>query len=199
MTKVRVLIAAAVLAILAGLIYTQGSGAQPDAKVKAEVDKIVDAVAKGNMDGARSMAQALAKKSSGEPLDVLEELAVMDLFKKKDKGGYGYGKGPKELDGIEVKYREIARDGVTPAVAKSDAEYIQKMAHRTVAISLVAEALTPKKAKGTAQPKNWTQYIKEMQDGGQALAKAKGAADIKTAATKVNTACNSCHSEWRNK
>jgi cytochrome c556 len=38
-----------------------------------------------------------------------------------------------------------------------------------------------------------------MQDGGQALAKAKGAADIKTAATKVNTACNSCHSEWRNK
>ena len=31
---------------------------------------------------------------------------AMDLFKKKDKGGIGFGSGPKETDGIEVKIHE---------------------------------------------------------------------------------------------
>ena len=200
MRKARVLAPIAVLAAIGGLVYTQGSGAAGDEKaVRAAVEKIAAAVEKGDMEGARKHAETLAKKTPGDPLEVLEELGAMDLFKKKDKGGFGFGAGPKELDGIEVKYREIARDGATPASVKNDAKHYKAMGYRTAAIGLVAEALTPKKAKGTAQPKNWVQYTKDIVEGGEALAKAKSAAEVKTIATRVNNACNACHSEWRNK
>jgi hypothetical protein len=194
MKQVRVLIAVATLAAIVGLVFTAGSGAQPDAKNKEVIEKMVDAVAKGDLDTGRKLAKDLFKKNSD-----LEELAAMDLFKKKDKGGWGFGAGPKETDGIEVKLREIARDGITPASAKKDAKLYELMAQRIIAINLVAEAYTPAKDKGMAKVKNWTQYAKDMQEGAQALAKAKGAEEIKKAATKVNNACIACHSEWRNK
>src|ERR1043166_4338073 len=194
MKQVRVLIAVATLAAIVGLVFTAGSGAQPDAKNKEDIEKMVDAVAKGDLDTGRKLAKDLFKKNSD-----LEELAAMDLFKKKDKGGWGFGAGPKETDGIEVKLREIARDGITPASAKKDAKLYELMAHRIIAINLAAEANTPAQDKGMAKVKNWTQYAKDMQEGAQALAKAKGAEEIKKAATKVNNACIACHSEWRNK
>ena len=199
MKKVRVLFAAATLAVIAGLLFTAGTGAQPDAKVKAEVEKIVDAVTKGDFDGGRKTAEALAKTKGGDPLEALEELGAMDLFKKKDKGGWGFGSGPKETDGIEVKLREVARDGVSPANAKKDAKLFELMANRIAAVNLVAEALSPKKDKGQAKVKNYHQYTQDMLEGAKSLAKAKGAEEIKKAVTKINNSCNSCHSEWRNK
>ena len=68
------------------------------------------------------------------------------------------------------------------------------------AIGLIAAAKTPKTDKGKATVKGWMQANAEMLEGAQALAKAaqaNGAADVKTAATKLNNACNACHSEHR--
>jgi hypothetical protein len=200
MKKTRIWIMFSTLAAIVGLVYTAGSGTAGDEKeFKGKADELVDAVKKGDMDGARKIAAAIAKKAEAKGVD-REELGVMDLFKRKDKGGWGFGGGPKETDGIELKVREVARDG--PKDLSKFGNLYELMAHRATAIGIIAEAMAPKKDEGTKKVKNWMQYTKDMQEGAESLAKAakaKSAKDVKDAVSKMNAACNACHSEWRNK
>jgi cytochrome c556 len=193
MKAIRFVIVVCALAVIVGLAFMQGSAAQPDDKVRGDVEKIAAAVKKGDMDGARKLAAGFAKKYPGDALAVLEDTAVMDLFKKKDKGGIGFGAGPKATDGIEEKFRELAK-GI---VNIKDAELYEKMAYNTIAIGLIAEALEPKTDK-----LDWKQYTKDMLEGTEAFAKAakaKNAANLKTTGSKVNDTCIGCHAKFRNK
>jgi Cytochrome C' len=190
MNKVHMWMTVAVLAAL-GLAYVAGptsAGGEDDPR--GVVERIAAAVKKGDMDGAKKMAGAYAKKAES-----VEE--VMDLFKTKKKGGIGFGNKP--TDGIESKYREVARDGAKGLSA--DASKYENMAYITVAIGLIAEAKVPEKDAGKKLRKTWLQSSQDMQEGALALAKAaksKTAADVKTAAARVNAACNACHSDFRN-
>jgi hypothetical protein len=195
MKKVRVWMAAVLVAAALGLIFTarpgSAAGDVDEAAIKAaraEVEKIAAAIKSGDMDGAKKMAAATKKHD-------LEN--IMWAFKPKAKLGIGFGAGDKLTDGIEVKYREVARDG---AKAK-EVPLFEQMGYITQAVALVAEARTPDKDKGKGTVKGWQTAVKDMMSGGQDLvkaSKAKGAAESKVAATKVNNACNACHAEWRN-
>jgi len=190
MKNVRIGMAAATVAAVLGMSYLASEGSAGDSKeVNAAIDKIVAALKKGDMPGAKSAANE-AKKFD------LEE--VMDVFKIKKKGGRAWP-GAKETDGIEAKYREVARDGDKNA-AKNAAMY-EEIALTTAAVGLIAEAKAPEKDSGKKLRKNWVQWSQDMQEGAHALAKAaqsKAAAEVKSAATKVNNSCNACHSDFRN-
>jgi hypothetical protein len=188
MKKVHVWMAAAAVAAMLGLIMVAGLGAQGGDPVEVVVDKIATALKKGDKDGARKLAEAFAKKA-----DSVEE--AMDLFKKKDKGGIGFGSGPKETDGIEVKIREVARD--VPKNYAKDAKLYEAMGYNAAAIGLIAEVMTPKKDIGQKTVKGWKTAIADQQEAAFALAKAKSGGEVKTAATKLNNACIACHAEWR--
>jgi hypothetical protein len=182
MKKVCVWMVAASLAAILGVVQ---AGA-PEAA--GEVDKIVDALKAGDKAKAKKLAAAYAKKA-----ETVED--AMDLFKRKDKGGYGFGAGPKELDGIEAKLRDIANNGAKD-YSKNPALY-EKMAYRAAAIGLVAEALPPSSDKGMKTKKAWANAVTEMLTAAEALSKAKNEKDAKATATKLNNSCTACHSVFR--
>jgi hypothetical protein len=190
MKKRHLWMTGAVLAAILGLVYaaSPGSAGDDNKELIAMVKKIAAAIKSGDKSGARAMAEAYAKKA-----DSIED--VMDLFKKKDKGGIGFGAPPKETDGIEVKIREVARD-VPKDYTKNAARY-EEMGYNTAAIGLIGEIMTPKKDVGTKTIKGWKTANADMQEAAIGLAKAKGAAEVKTAASKLNNACIACHAEHR--
>src|SRR5262249_4010449 len=103
MRKVWMGLMAAVLAVGFGLAYAANSGAAGGDDAGPIIDKIAAALKSGDKAGAKKMAEDYKKKAES-----VED--AMDMFKKKDKGGFGFAPGtPKELDGIEVKIREVAR------------------------------------------------------------------------------------------
>ncbi len=190
MNKVRVWTAAAMVTAVVALVYAAGTGSAGDNKeIVAAVDKIAAAVKKGDMAEARKLAEG-AKKYD------LED--VMDLFKPVKKGGRGWT-GAKPTDGIELKIREVARDG-DKSFAKNAPIY-EEIANISAAITIIAEAKAPEKDMGKKIKKNWIQWSQDVQEGAQALAKAaksKAGADGKMAMTRMNNACNACHSDFRN-
>jgi hypothetical protein len=186
MKKVRVWTAAAALTAALGLIYGADSGAAGEGKdAAAAVEKIAAAIKSGDMSGAKKMAQAATKYD-------LED--VMDVFKVKKKGGRGWT-GCKPTDGIEAKIREVARDGDKSAT-KNAATYAE-IAPVIAAVMMIAEAKPQGGDSGKKLKKNWLQWSGDVQHGAEALAKAKAPAEVKTAMTKMNNACNACHSDFR--
>jgi hypothetical protein len=186
MKKAQIWMTAAALAAILGLVYLAGPGAaQPGAD---DIDKIADAIKSGNKDGAKKMAAAYAKKA-----ETVEE--PMDLFKLKKKEGIGFGTGPETTDGIEKRVRDSAMEA--PKDYAKNAALYEKMAYRAAAIGMVAEEFAPKGDKGMKTRKAWLNAVGDMQAGAAELAKAKSAAAVKTAATKMNNACSACHSVFR--
>lgn len=198
MTKLRLGTLGAVMLGLSGLIVATSWGqAGADDPVGKSVRKIAAALKDGDKDAAAKEAAALVKK-----LENLEE--AMHSFKPRKKGGLGVG--PKgsgaNPDGIELMINKISRDVPTAAQMNREAEWLEQMAYDTAAMAEIAKLYGPKKDKGQASKKNWNTWTNEMQEGALALAKAaaqKGGQQVKTAATKANNSCNSCHMAFRGK
>lgn len=188
MNQVRVWMTAVGLAAL-GLIYVAGTGsAGGEGSARAVVEKIAAAVKQGDMATAKKLAAAYAKKADG-----VED--VMEVFKPKNKGGIGFGKGA--TDGIEKALRAAARDG---AKAKDAANY-EEAAYVITAVGLITDAYAPNvKESAKKKRKNWEKASHDMNEAAEGMvkaAKSKAAADLKTAATRVNNACTACHADFR--
>lgn len=182
----RWFVAGAVIAV-AGLAYVVGSAYAAD---NTEIRKISELVKKGDMAGAKKLADAYAKKHTD-----LDEM--MHAFKPAKKGGIGV---EPTGDGIEQVLIKIGRDAPTAAnVAKGAAGY-EQAGYDLAALALITEAFAPAKDSGKKTRKDWVEWSKQMGEQGLKLAaagKAKSAADLKTAASKANGTCNNCHSIWR--
>ena len=195
MTKARFWVAASITAALAGALSLAGRSTAGDSKALQEtVDKIAAALQKGDQDGAKKQAETFAKK--------LDDIAdAMDLFKPRKKNGFGVGKTPGAInpDGIEQMLLKIGRDAPAAGTLKKDGAALEEMGYRIAALGMVAAAKgAPKTSKGT--PKDWNGWSNDTVKGGldvAAAAKSKGGADVKTAASKLNNACNSCHTVFR--
>ena len=196
MSKARILIAGALVAALSGaMLLSNPSGAGENKALRDSIDKIADALKKGDKEGAKKQAEALSKKLE----DVYE---AMDLFKPRKKNGFGVGEKPGAVmpDGIEQMLLKIGRDAPAAATLKKDGEAFEQLGYRTAAIGLIAHAKTPAKDKGKQLRKDWIEWTNEMVDNGIALAaaaKAKGPQDVKGAAVKLNNSCSSCHTMFR--
>jgi hypothetical protein len=157
-------------------------GNRTDAADKAGIQKIADLVKAGKMDEAK----AAAKKYAAANMDVEE---LMTAFKPGKKGGM------TEV-GVQAKMISFGRDAASPAaLGKAD---LQDMGAIVVAVGLVTDALpAPKTNKAT--PADWSKWAKELTENGGKLhtaIKSKTPADVKTYATKINNACNACHSAF---
>ena len=196
--NLRVGIAAVLLAIVGGLFWSATSTQAGEGKEAADaVDKIAEAIKEGKMDAAAKLATAAAKK-----MESIED--AMNLLKPRKKGGFGVGAkaGAASVDGIELMLQNIGRDVPTANQMKKEAAAIEEMAYRLAAIAEISKNFPPKKDKGQANKKNWNTWSADMSEQAMNLAKAaskKGGAEVKTAASKVNAACNSCHSAFRGK
>ena len=168
----------------------QGDAAQ-DAALKDGVLKIAATLKKGDSAAADNQAKSLAKK--------VEDLAdLMELFKKRDKGGIGVGlkAGVAVPDGIETKLVAMGRDAPAGSTLKKEAEALEEMGYVVAAMAKVTKSRPIAKVK----TKEWNTWCDDMATGGlklSAAAKSQGAADLKAAATKINASCNSCHSTYR--
>jgi hypothetical protein len=159
---------------------------------KDNVLKIAEAVKKGNASDADKQAAAFSKK--------VEDLAdVMDLFKKRDKGGIGVGAkaGVAVPDGVEAKIQNLSKEAPSATTLKKESEALEDMGYVIAAVGMVTKGKPPAKTKG----KDWSGWCDEIIEGGKKLsaaAKGSNAADLKTIAGKINNACNACHSAYRN-
>ncbi len=195
----RVLLAGAVgaaLGLLAVSVVGPGRAAADDEEkaAKEAVEKLVATVAKGDKDAAKKQAEEVAKK--------VELSTVMEVFKLRDKKGRGAGKNPvpANVDGIEAQVMALAKKEPTKGALEKSATDLEEMANVLQAISLLAEVYTPKKPPAGKNLGIWKDSVKEMQGASGDLAKAakgKDAAAIKTAATKLYSACTNCHGEFR--
>jgi hypothetical protein len=169
-----------------------GDAAQ-DAGLKSGVLKIADALKKGDTAGVDKQAKELAKK-----VEDLEDL--MNVFKKRDKGGLGVGSKPGVVaagqDGVETKLVALGRDTLAGTALKKEGQAIEEMGY---VISAVAKVTKNKPVTG-AKAKEWNGWCEDMAAAGlklSAAAKSQAAADVKTAASKINATCNACHSTYR--
>ena len=95
---------------------------------------------------------------------------------------------------------QLGRDGITPATLKKESAALEEMGHVISAIGEVARQFPPKMDKGKKTKKDWITWTDDMRAAGIKFAeasKAKGAQDVKTAAAKLNSSCNNCHSMFR--
>ena len=155
------------------------------------VKKIVELIKKGDNAGAKKAAQDYAKANTD-----LDDL--MHLMKPVAKGGM------QILDyknGIEQMLIKVGRDTPTATEMTKNAAVFAEMAPTLSAIALITEASSKtQKFGGKKTEKDWNDWARAMSDGGVKLgeaAKAKSSADIKTAASKINAACASCHSTFK--
>ena len=180
-------VSAGVLA-LAGMAFILGQADAGGGKGDGVV-KIAAMLKKGDTAGAKAAAADYAKKNSD-----VEEL--MHLFKPAAKGGIGVG----GKDGIEQTLVKIGRDTPTPAAMGKMADAYIEMGFNVAAVALVTQSLAPDKDAGKKTRKDWTQWATDMNESGlklAAAAKSKSGADTKAAASKINAACNSCHTVFR--
>lgn len=196
MRRVRMWTAGLALTAVGAFLLTQGGGAaQPDKELAAAMDKVVEAFQKGDKDGAKKHAEAVAKK--------IEEVhEVMDLFRPRNKGGWGVGDkaGAIVPDGIEQMLLKVGRDAPAKGTMEKQAAALEQLGYRVAAIAEVAIAKAPKQNKGKQLVKDWVEWSKDTRDAAlqfAAAAKMKSGADVKAAAGKANNACNACHTIFR--
>jgi len=153
------------------------------AKIKAaaaDLDKVID---------GKMMPAAVAKAHDIEP--------IMYTMKPSGKGGVGQG------DGFEVKIRAIAasKKAWPEAKLKAEADELTRLTKYTKAIGEVSDYLPiPKQRAKNATDKDWKRYNEEMRKASDDLADAVKKMDpeaVKTAGTKLNSSCVSCHTKFR--
>ncbi len=189
-------VAALVLGIGSVALFTKTSNAgSEEAALRKKVQAIADAVKKGDMKTAKSLASKLAKAEE-------EVYYVMLTMKPRKKKGFGVGEKAGDVipDGIELKIRAMARDLMSSAKLKKETDALEEMAYRVVAIGLISDELPPTRDRGKKTKAAWLAHNKTMKEASMELIKAakSGApATVKKVAAKINSSCNNCHSIFR--
>lgn len=186
-----VLLGIGILAATLAVYLTDRAVAGGDKALHGSIKKLAATIKKG--DDVKSDAESLAKKEEVEE--------IMEVFKPRKKGGIGVGApGAVTPDGIELKLINLGRDAPSPAALGKEAAALEEMAYIVAAVAKVTHAKAPTSNQGKKTVKDWKQWSSDMHDASIKLAeaaKSKSASDVKTAASKVNAACNSCHSVFR--
>jgi hypothetical protein len=180
-------LASLALAVQPGLADVGGN-------TNAGINGVADLLEKGNLDGAKKAAKAVADKDDVE--------TIMYGFKLRTKKGIGVGAQANVAapDGIEAKIEALARDGITPAVLMKEKDALGRLGYVVAAVGHIAVAKAPEKDEGKAKKADWITWAQTMAKSGEefsAVAKSGSPADIKKAANKIKQNCDSCHSVFK--
>ena len=119
--------------------------------------------------------------------------AAMKLYGPRSRGGVGVG--PKGV-GIERRLLDLAEDGVSAEALKKEAADLTRLAHANVVVAEATHAFAPAKPFLGRGKKEWDRDLTAVKDGSRELLKAIREGDpkaVRSAAARVNNACNSCH------
>jgi hypothetical protein len=159
---------------------------------KAEIQKAIQAIA-ADLEAGKDVAnKAKEFKKKYEDLD-----EVMHAYKPKARGGIGVG---PMGDGIEIKFNGLAKRALAPGALAKEKDDLIKAAWVNMAMAKITMEYAPAKPRGGKGAKEWNGLTKEMEKGTMELIDAlkKGdSAAVKKAATNINSACNNCHSDFR--
>src|SRR5215472_5442340 len=123
------------------------------------VIKLMESV-KGKKGDVKAQAEAMKKK--------FEELKpIMWVYKKRSKGGIGFGKDGDDIEQTIGKVGSRTAKGMTPAKIKAMKDDLIKSAEITKAISEVTDLYAGQYAKKDAA--KWKGYTKEMRKGADDL------------------------------
>ncbi|HMC66825.1 MAG TPA: cytochrome c [Gemmataceae bacterium] len=186
----------AALALGVWFLAAVGSNAADDGDVRGSVRKLATALEKKDAD-AKKQAAAIAEKIEG-----IEEVMNMMSPRRGNKGGEGVGNEPNKIrpDGIEAKIMALAKKPLTNKELEAEAAALERMAYIAAAIGEVAHAKPQGNGNGKKKKKDWLTWSQEMNEAAlelAAAAKKKDAAAIKTAASKVEAKCTSCHDVFK--
>ena len=195
-SKVRWWVAGVTFAAVCGLVYVSSPSQanEGDKDLEASVKKIAGAIKSGDTAGAKKMAEASAKK-----IDEVSDL--MHLFRTR-KGGLGYGSKVgtnPATDGLEKKIQEFTK-AVPPAVASQKDLNMEAATWIAALADLTLAKTPPKDGPGGKTKKAWIGWAKDLRDAADEFSKASAAgngAAMSKAANKLNNACLSCHSKFK--
>jgi hypothetical protein len=177
------------IALSAALLTVASGSTATDDAINNALNAIADKLEKGDTDGAKKAAKEMADKTDVEDF--------MHGFKLRKQGGVGVGKKDTITpDGIELKINSIARDGMTAAAMKKEADALARAGNVAAAIGMVALAKAPEKDDGKKKKSDWNEWANSMvQSSGEfaKAAKAEDAASLRKVATKLKQSCDSCH------
>lgn len=181
-------------AVLVVVNTTGTSFAQVD---EAEVKATRDALEKYSGMKEEEQVKTAAEMAKKHPIDL-----VMIQYKPRSRNGWGVGKAPNSIlpDSIELKIMDLARRAKPATTLKKEAPDLIEMAKRTVGISNITYHYGEK--FGKAAPEKWKKLTDDTKQGSLELIKAlekptPDPEEVKTAASKVNSGCVNCHSEFR--
>jgi hypothetical protein len=173
---------------------------EPD--IPATVQKMADAIAKGDMAAARKTAAKLPKD-----LDLGDVMDTMALRTHKDgkKGkGLGVGATPGTIrpDGIEAMIDKLSKSPLSKADLNKDAKALERALDVASAVGTVAKDHPPEKDNNNnpTDEKEWKAWADQMVKLSRDLAKAvksKDPAKVQTAADKLNDSCTQCHTKYK--
>jgi hypothetical protein len=198
-TGIRTAFAAAAFTTAFALIGMASSlDAAGEKDLKAVVQKIADAIKNGDKAEAKKLADAAAKDKQ-----LIKKINdVMRLFKPRNKEGLGVGMKPlanPSKDGIEVALRDLRKEVTAASLKQADA--LETTGYWVAALAELSLAKGySEKEKGMRTEEAWTKHSEEMRTLGVAFAKAaasKMPKEIRSAADKLNTNCNRCHSIFK--
>ncbi len=189
----RMLVAGALLLALG----VWSIAAEDAAGLRGEVQKVADALGKGDAEQAKKTAAEVAKSSELE--EVMSLMQPRRANAKKPVFGVGTKPGAVTPDGIEAKVIALSKK-VDPRQLDKESAALAEMALRVQAIAEIATAKAPEKDEGQKKKKDWMEWAGEMKKSAMELgeaAKEKHAPQVKAAAAKLNSACNNCHGVFR--
>lgn len=130
----------------------------------------------------------------------LDEL--MHAYKFRARGGVGVDpKADPKNDGLETRITRLAtKNALAPAALKKEKDLLLKASYVNLAMAKLTMEYAPEKPKGGKGAKEWTKLTQEMEKGTKEMIEALKKDDpaaLKKAATEVNNACNTCHSDFR--
>ncbi|HLN28222.1 MAG TPA: cytochrome c [Gemmataceae bacterium] len=195
----RMLVSGAVLLALGAwsLAANNRGLADDSAGVSGQVQKVADALGKGDADQAKKLAAEIAKSTETE--DFMGLMALRRAKTKKPVFGVGAKPGAVTPDGIEALIMALSKRPDKKLIDKN-AEALAVLAHRVEAIALVASAKVPEKDEGQKKKKDWLEWSSDMGKSAKELAKAaeaKSLPEVKAAAAKLTSTCNNCHGVFR--
>lgn len=183
---------APVVTALAILFASTANSGGPDKDVQEAIDKLADALKKGD---AKAIPQLAAKAAALPQLGSVADLCR--LYMPRGKGGLGWGVTPganPATDGIAKKIGQFAKE-VKPADAADPAN--GDAAYRILAITEILRRQGPPGGKN-AQAMNG--LINKFDVAATGFAKAllaKNAPAIKTTADNLSISCVACHANFK--
>ena len=190
------LVGGAVLALAVGTLSSGAGSAEQGKGALADIEKAATEFEKGNTEAGKKAAKEIAGK--------FELDDAMHAFGLRTKGGLGYGEKPGEFmpDGIEAQLINLgkAKEDKIKGQLDKQSKALTRAAYVSMVLGYVAGDKGPLKKEGNKDPKDWNKWSKDMIEASEALAKAakaKSGADVKKAATSLNSSCNNCHGVFR--